>query len=233
MDIVAHRGLWGVTATENSERSIELAIRHGLSRIEVDVRQDADGALYLLHDSYLGRVCRSAGKLRAMPTSSSRQIMLKDGSRLLRLESAFDIAAGKARLCLDVKEPLAIRPILALAQGREDAIEVWTSNIDVLALAVRSRVRGVLISMGWHPFGVGQFIWQASGAGASAVSFFPADLEPFIARLCHNAGMPVQCGTPNDGSTWRFLARHGVQAIVTDKPIQCTAALACESHHDA
>lgn len=225
MNIVAHRGYWQSGVIENSRSSVEHAIASGLKAIELDIRQNRDGEAYLLHDPYLDRVSGVRRKLRELTTAECDVVRLLDGSPLTRFWEAVDIVGTRATICLDIKEAESAHGLISALAGLRQRFEVWSPHASVVRTASRAGIPSVFISNGLHHRGIGEFLWRARDYGANGVSFFPADLEPHVIALCHHAGMPVQCGTPNDIATWRYLANHRVQTVVTDKPLECASFL--------
>lgn len=224
MNVIVHRGLT-TASPENSLGAIEAAIAAGFEAIEVDVRASADGVPFLLHDPTLDRTTNASGRLRGMTTDRASLARLSDGSPLPRLEEALDLARGRARLCLDTKDAGLASTLKRALQAREGDVEVWSSHPPLVAALSEAGIRTALISNGLLPRGVGEFLWRARATGANAVSFYPADIEAHVAAACRNAGLDLISGTPNDEPTWRYLANAGAVAIVTDRPVECRAAL--------
>jgi glycerophosphoryl diester phosphodiesterase len=194
--------------------------------VEVDVRRNQDGALFLLHDPFLDRVSGVHRRLGELSTAECSRVRLLDGSPLARLEDMLDLVGDRTTLCLDLKEPACIPRLLPMLAASRARTQIWSSHAAAIQAASAASVPAVLISTGLNPRGIGDFLWRARNSGASGVSFFPADLEAHVIALCHHAGMPVQCGTPNDAATWKYLAARCVESIVTDRPLECAAFLA-------
>ena len=196
--------------------------------IEVDVRLGSDGTPWLLHDAHLDRTTNARGPIEKQPDSALAGVRLADGSRLPRLSEAIEVFSRHASpgdvLCLDVKtnHPLHSELFAHVAPG---SIQVWSDHIQVVRTAACSGIETVLCSPGLFPKGLGGFLWSARVNHASAVSFFPADIDDFVAKACANAGLPFQSGTPNDLPTWRRLIRLNAASIVTDRPLELQALL--------
>ncbi|MBY5768812.1 glycerophosphodiester phosphodiesterase family protein [Rhizobium leguminosarum] len=80
--IVAHRGAWH-QAPENSLAAIENAIAAGYDIVEVDIRQSADGHLFILHDDTLERMAgidRAPEEMTIAEITSLRLRMAGGGS---------------------------------------------------------------------------------------------------------------------------------------------------------
>lgn len=225
MDVIAHRGLTA-GAPENSLAAIGAALDSGLRLIEVDVRTSADGTLFLLHDPTLDRTTDGSWRLQRLRAAQAAALRLADGSPLPRLEAAVDLVHGRGVLCLDVKESHLAPALRRALRSRQADVEVWSPHPEVVRALSEAGFETALISNGHLPRGLGEFLWLAREAGARSVSFYPADVEAFVAAACRNAGLGLLSGTPNDVPTWRFLARHGARAVITDRPLECRAALA-------
>jgi len=155
-----------------------------------------------------------------MAAVQASRVKLRDGSRLARLEEALDVVASRAVLAIEVKEPATVSRLLRLLYGRAEWTEVWSSSASVVREAATVGLPTVLICQGLMKNGPGAFLWEAREVQASAVSFYPADLEPHVAAACRNAGVPFYCGTPNDPRTWDELLAMRASGIITDLPLQ-------------
>ncbi len=217
MQIVAHRGVHAA-APENSLAAIGAAIAARIELVEVDVRLGGDGQLYLLHDTTLDRTTSGTGRLQRSGPATLREVVLSDGSRLPALGDALDAAKGRTILCLDVKDSVA-EELCRFRIPRDGNVQIWSSHRPVVA-AWSGRVPTLAICSGLFRERPGAFIWRARQDGADAVSFYPADLEPYVAAACRNSGVPFFAGTPNDHGTWRTLLRLGVSGLITDRPLE-------------
>jgi glycerophosphoryl diester phosphodiesterase len=223
VQVVAHRGLTS-SYPENSLGAVNAALVAGLRYIEVDIRASSDGELFLLHDPWLDRTTNGAGRLGKLTGSEAASIQLADGSPLPRLEDVLRVVSGRAVLCLDIKEARSCGELIRLLKRSTTDVEVWCEQLAVVERAASAGFSATAASSGLLPQGLGGFLWTARDAGASAVSFYPADLTRDVAAGCRNAGMPFLCGTPNDVPTWRYLARAGARALITDRPLACLHA---------
>jgi glycerophosphoryl diester phosphodiesterase len=220
MDVVAHRGLWAA-APENSLGAVSAAVRAGFRLVEVDVRASADGVPFLLHDLRLERTTSAAGRLSTLAAAQARRALLADGSPLPRLDEALEIVRGRAVLCLDVKSCAILPALERMLRPGDPDVEIWSESDALVRFAAERGIAATLICTGLLRRGIGAFLWRAWEAGATGVSFYPADLEVHVAAACRNAGMPFLCGTPNDERTWRFLLDQGARAAITDRPLEC------------
>ncbi len=84
--VIAHRG-YSRAHPENTRAAFEAAIEAGADLIETDVRQSADGALFLAHDDVGDHLTRELEELG-----------------VLRLEALLELARDRIVLLLDIKE---------------------------------------------------------------------------------------------------------------------------------
>lgn len=119
----AHRGA-RANAPENTLEAFELAVRLGASGLESDAWLTADGEVVLDHDG----VVRSG--LRRRPISECRRHELPE--HVPTLAQLYDQVGTGLELSLDVKDPAAFEPIVAVARAAgPDALErLWLCHPD-------------------------------------------------------------------------------------------------------
>lgn len=196
------------------------ALAAGVTHIEVDVRGTRDGMLMLLHDSTLDRSTTSSGALASRLAGDLDGVRLLDGSPLPAFVDVLGLCRDRAVVCVDVKEPHLDPAVVAAARRFGATIEVWSSHREVVAHAVDRGCLAVWISHGFFPAeGPEALVDEARQLGATAISFFPADIDMRVVTACRVGGIGFQSGTPNDRATWDGLIRAGVRAIVTDRPL--------------
>lgn len=98
--VVAHRGCWRGSA-ENSISAVEACIEMGVDIIEVDIRETADGALVVIHDTTLDRTTNGSGPINTHTLEEIRSLKLKSG------------AGGSGATLLDEKVPTLEEVLLA------------------------------------------------------------------------------------------------------------------------
>jgi glycerophosphoryl diester phosphodiesterase len=111
--IVAHRGAWH-HAPENSIAAIENAVAGGYDIVELDIRQSADGGLFILHDDTLERMAgidRIPEEMTIAEISSLRLRMADGGpdqpfttETIPTLEQVLETVRGRIFVDLDLKD---------------------------------------------------------------------------------------------------------------------------------
>ena len=100
---IAHRGLHGEGAVENTASAFAGAIAGGYA-IETDVQITADGEAIVHHDAALGRLTEGDGRLAAMTAAELKRVPFKGTTdRMLTLGELLDLVAGRATLVIELK----------------------------------------------------------------------------------------------------------------------------------
>jgi glycerophosphoryl diester phosphodiesterase len=127
--IIAHRGA-SAHAAGNSLEAFEKAIALGADGIEFDVRRTRDGELIVFHDARVGGV--PVGQLTREDVAARR------GRRPPLLREVLELAQGRIRLDVELKEDGYVERVLALVGERFAAPEVIvTSFLDAVVAEVK------------------------------------------------------------------------------------------------
>jgi glycerophosphoryl diester phosphodiesterase len=118
--IVSHRGVMDVNSPENSLTEMEKAFQKGIRFFEIDVRENAEGQLYLLHDERLDRTTTGRGLLLNFSKESLEGIYIKETQEQIPTFSAALEWAKKRGvwLMLDVKTA-SLQKVLEVVQKEE------------------------------------------------------------------------------------------------------------------
>lgn len=101
---IAHRGLHGPGAPENSLAAFRAAIDHGYG-IELDVQPSADGVAMAFHDADLNRLTDRTGPIDAHPADELTRTPLRGSEEAIpRLKDVLDLVAGRAPLFIEIKD---------------------------------------------------------------------------------------------------------------------------------
>lgn len=120
---IAHRGLWGIDAVENSREAYENAAKLG-SPIEIDLYFTKDKQIVSFHDSTLKRMTGAEGKIWDYTLDELQQFKLigSDNETIPTFKEVLSIAKGRSPLLIEIKK----QPI----PGLIDAIVDELSNFD-------------------------------------------------------------------------------------------------------
>lgn len=135
---VAHRGLWGDGAPENSIAATEAAIEQGFA-IECDVRLSRDGTVVVFHDAETTRLTGTPGRIAQMGASELAALRLSGGEDepVPSLAQLVARIAGRVPLIIEIKTdtraetaPLCFAVRRAL-EGYRGPVAVMGFNPDV------------------------------------------------------------------------------------------------------
>jgi glycerophosphoryl diester phosphodiesterase len=122
---IAHRGLHGPDAVENTPTAFAAAIANGYG-IETDLQITADGEAVVHHDAKLGRLTDGSGALAAMTAAELKRVPFNDTTdRIITLGEFLDLVAGRVTLAIELKSlgdrdrrlPLRAAQVLAGYRG--------------------------------------------------------------------------------------------------------------------
>ena len=102
---IAHRGLWGVDAPENSLGAFQAACHAGYG-IELDVQLSADGEAMVFHDLTLERMTGVEGRLADHHTAELAELKLNGGEETIpTLAEALTLVGHRALVLIELKTP--------------------------------------------------------------------------------------------------------------------------------
>ena len=217
---VAHRGA-SAELPENTLPAFERAVELGADVIEADVRLTKDGKPLILHDATLDRTTSGAGPLRELTAAQARKLDAGGGARMPTVREVLELAGGRTRVNLDIKEVEAVEPAAALVRTLEMTgsvsfisflPEVWealeTHNPGCPVIHLVDSAAG-LASMVTGDVGT-QSHMAGLGVPAAIVT------EGLVDRM-HRHGQGVFAWTVDDDAEMRRLIGLGVNGIVTNR----------------
>lgn len=102
---VAHRGLHGNGAVENSLSAAKAAVDANYA-IEVDLQLSKDGEVIVFHDKTLDRLTSEKGEVIARTAAELSAVKLKDTNDAIpSLDDLLKLVAGRVPLVLELKSP--------------------------------------------------------------------------------------------------------------------------------
>ncbi|HXG41283.1 MAG TPA: glycerophosphodiester phosphodiesterase family protein [Dehalococcoidia bacterium] len=218
--VISHAGCAG-HAPENTLAGIARALALGAEAVEVDVRSTADGVPVLLHDATLDRTTDGRGPLRSWTLDRLRRLDAGSGERVPTLAEAAALAAGRALLVAEIKEPgiegqveASLAPL-----GPEDA-QVWSFLPQVLASygRIAPRRRRVLLvgaeAMARWPLP----LLQAREVGAAGLGLPHEAVTLKVAAQVREAGLLLYAWTADDPSHLERLLLLGPDGVVSNYP---------------
>jgi glycerophosphoryl diester phosphodiesterase len=229
--VVAHRGASGL-APENTLAAFRLALELGTSAVECDVHLSADGAPLIIHDDRVDRTTNGSGAVAGLTLAQLRALDAGAwfaprfaGERLPTLAEVLDVAAGRARVFVELKvgggAPLVDAALAPISAGSAE-VAIISFDPEIVQLVAQRRPDlplGFLVSRQHVTrHGAAAVIAHARELGAGFVSPHEAAVdEPFLTQA-HAAGLPVSVWTVDDPRRMELLAALGVDAITTNRP---------------
>jgi glycerophosphoryl diester phosphodiesterase len=221
--ISGHRGSIA-TDPENTIRSFRRAIADGAGTFELDVQCSSDGALIVMHDSTVDRMTDGTGSINDLDLAAIKRLSV-DGDPVPTFEEVVD--AVDAPIQVEVKDPLAVEPMVALLRARPEIgrrVVLTGFSEEVLrkfAAALPEVPRG-LICRGYDE----TLIERAIELGCSVVySGWPGITAEAVDAL-HAAGLTVAIWMVNTHEELMRALAVGADEIASDDPAQAARWLA-------
>jgi glycerophosphoryl diester phosphodiesterase len=149
---IAHRGLHGPGAVENTPTAFAAAIAAGYA-IETDLQITADGEAVVHHDATLGRLTQGSGTLAAMTAAELKRVPFKDtADRIITLGELLDLVASRVTLAIELKSlrdgdrrlPLRAAQVLAGYRGPAAPMSFDPFQVAVVREAAPGITRGLI-----------------------------------------------------------------------------------------
>jgi glycerophosphoryl diester phosphodiesterase len=218
---VAHRGA-SAEQPENTLPAFDLAIVQGADVVEVDVRATADGHLVALHDPMVDRTTNGGGPLRVLTLAQAQKLDAGRGERIPTIEEVLELARGRVRVNLDLKEVEVVEPSVRLVRdmgmvGTVTFISFLPEAWDILdRIAPDSPVIQLVDSAAAL---AGIAMGELAHAGVRSGVGMPYGLVSVeIVDRLHRRGLGVFAWTVDDEAEMRRLISAGVNGIVTNRP---------------
>lgn len=125
IEIVVHRGA-NKLAPENTVPSALVALKHGATWVELDVRCSKDGVMFNLHDETLNRTTNGNGLIGDMLSADIDKLDAGSwfgsefaGLRVPRISEMLDSLQGRANVFFDVKRGTDVAALIALVRQKD------------------------------------------------------------------------------------------------------------------
>ena len=228
--VIGHRGNSGI-APENTMPAIASSVASGAEYFEIDINHTADGEIVAMHDETVERTTDGTGDIRELDYEYVRT--LDAGSWLgpayvgtevphLREVLAYMQQTG-AQMLLEYKDdwgPQEVAASAALIQkyGVEDQIIVQSFDLTTMESLQQELPQVPRMVLGNI---TPDAIETAHALGAIGYNPPVADVleNPEWVQQANEAGLQAYVWTVNDQEEWEALTEIGVEAIITDYPI--------------
>jgi glycerophosphoryl diester phosphodiesterase len=224
VEIIAHRGASGA-APENTMASFQRAIVDKADWIELDVQENADDVIVVVHDSDFLKVARSNLKVWNATNESLRDLDIGSwyaseysNQRVPTLRQALELAKDKLGVVIELKyyghdRNLESRVADIVEQtGMESDIMIMSLKIDGLRKVVALRpawTRGLLNTAS---------IGDLTRLDLNFLALNSMAASTAMIHRAHKQGMKVFVWTVNDPVQMSVMMSRGVDGIITDEP---------------
>jgi glycerophosphoryl diester phosphodiesterase len=233
--VFGHRGA-SARAPENTLAAFSLALDEGADGVELDVCRCASGEVVVLHDPTLARTTGDPRAVRDVSFAELRRLDAGAGEQIPLLDEALELVVGRdgvvnVEVKADDDDRSLIARCVARTLGRRSARErasIVISSFDPrLLLALRAHGVGVPFLFLFADTSQGRILARtmppllcAAGVNPEYTLLTEARVRSWRAR-----GLLVSAWTVNGAPLAQYLARLGVDALITDDPRGTRAAL--------
>lgn len=224
---IAHRGA-SAQEPENTLRAFACALDLGVTWLELDVHLVED-RLVVIHDDTVDRTTDGTGALSSFSIDELRALDAGAGESIPFLEEVLDLAAGRARLNIELKGAgtaaptvAALRRAVAAGAWRPDQFVVSSFDWDQL-----QEVRDLEPSLPVAPLegkgAGGELLEVAVRLGAEAIHISRWSARARLVDAAHQRGLAVRVYTLNQAWEYDLMVRLGADAFFTDDPSRALA----------
>ena len=221
--MVCHRGACH-HAPENTFASAEKALELGAAYVELDVRESADGVLFVMHDKTVDRTTNGAGPIAAKTAAEIDSLDAGSwydpsfaGERVPRLDAFLDNLKGRANVYVELKwcDPSKVANLVR-DLGMSDDIFYFSFKPE-MRLAMREAAPDIrhmiTLEIAGSPSVAKSVFW------ASMIEMQVDELTPGVMQSCRDldlATMAYYEGT--DRLVFQRIAESGVDLVNLDHP---------------
>ncbi|MGH7828946.1 MAG: glycerophosphodiester phosphodiesterase, partial [Candidatus Binatia bacterium] len=227
---VAHRGASG-SCPENTRLAFEKALEARADMIEMDCQLSQDGQVVVIHDERLDRTARVKGWVKG---KTLRQLKKLDvgawfkksfrGERILTLEEAMEIVAGRADVVIDIKQvakgPLGIElKILFILSAYSYLGRAVISSSDYRTLRrVRELAPRAQIGIIYGPSTRDNALLAVKELKAHSIHIEKSLATPTLLEQASRLGLTTFVWTVNEVTEMQKFLSLGIDGIISDYP---------------
>ena len=174
-------------------------------------------------DDLAGDITASAEKVR-QTTAGIDSLVKALRERIPTLVEAIKLVEGKLRFVIEIKPKGIENEVVAAireAGATPDDVVIFCFHREVVEtikkLDPRLTVTWLIGDMPWHTNRRRETLADAQAAGATIIGLPKTRVDPSVVHLAHAVGLPVYVWTVNDPADMRYLARIGVDGIISDR----------------
>lgn len=225
--LIAARGGAGA-ARANTLAAFDASYALGLRYLQTDVRVTADGECVAVRGASLSRLTGVDARIEELTLTGIRRLGI-GGDRVLRIADLLK-TFDSARFVLDLKDPAALEPLVAVLQWQDavDRVCLTGARDRWLAAARDLAGDGLTTALGWEA--TTRLLLAATG-GRRPVALPPAEfvhlpvrlgpapvLTPRVVRMAHDLGMRVVARDVENIAQMHAVLDAGVDGLATSRP---------------
>jgi glycerophosphoryl diester phosphodiesterase len=227
---IAHRGASG-HYPENTRLAFTKAIEAGADMIELDCQLSLDGHVVVFHDEQLRRTAGARGPLRGRTLAQLKSLDIGrwrgpacKGERILTLEEALEVFAGKADLCLEIKNyPQSLAGIelkVLFILSHYDYLErTIVTSFDYRSLArIRELAPDIAIGLNCGSAACQDPLDAARQLAATSLHVRKNFATRALLAAAWEEGLDVHVWTVNELRDIEAFVAMGVQGVISDFP---------------
>jgi glycerophosphoryl diester phosphodiesterase len=218
--VLGHRGA-PREATENTLRSLDLALQHGADGVEFDVQRARDGVPVVIHDDTLNRTMRARGSVSQLAWTAIQQVTRAQVPSLEQV-CAWAAASG-AWLNIEIKAHDVEEAVLQTLDEHGLKDQTFLSSFDHHTVGrlgeIDASFRRFFLTERWDPAAHERLL----SCGASGVCLGVSGSTPSALDALSALDLPVVVWTVNEPARVRELLLAGAAAIITDDPAMAVA----------
>lgn len=227
---IAHRGASG-RYPENTRLAFTKAIEAGADMIELDCQLSRDGHVVVFHDEQLRRTAGVAGTIRGKTLDQLKVLDIgrwRDrafrGERILTLEEALEVFAGKIDLCLEIKNYPKSLPgielkVLFILSHYDYLDRTIVSSFDYRSLArIRELAPDISIGLLFGATVKRNPIEAAQQLAATSLHVQRSVATREFLSTAWEEGLDVYVWTVNEPYDIEAFVAMGVQGVISDFP---------------
>jgi glycerophosphoryl diester phosphodiesterase len=229
--VIAHRG-WSARAPENTLAAYRLAVEAGADMAECDVWLTADRVPVLLHDENLKRTTGVDAAVSSVPLEKVKTLDAGSwksaeyaGEPVPTLVDALTLVEGKLRLVIEIKPTgMEQEVVQAIRDAGGSPADVMIFSFHHGVVDTITRLEPLLPTvwlvgdMPWEEAARRKTLTEAVRIRASGIGMPRTRANPAIVRMARERGLTVFVWTVDDPAEMRYLARIGVDGIITNRP---------------
>ena len=226
MIVIGHRGAAG-HFPENTLRSIEIALNHGVDAVEIDVRM-LDDAIIVLHDETVDRTTSGHGHYKSLSLDALRGLDAGGGERIPMLSEVVELIDGRIDLNVEVKEPGIAVPVIEDLLSHTIARKSWRSRLllssfDVTTTYELARHRGDMRLGILYEDSFETALARAKTLDAYSLHMSIRSLDRSKVERAHEANIAVFVYTVNDADDILRCAEARADGVFSDYPDRIVA----------